>query len=252
MKRVHPSFDFSGNSMIMNQPSGGTISQTILLFFLRWLIKLLLCLEITGLENIPTAGPVIIIINHIAFLDPLMVCAISPRLVIPLTKKEAFDSLLWGPLLKLYGAIPVQRGGADTRAIKSTLQVLKQNGVILMAPEGTRSLTYQLQPAKEGVAMIALRSEAAIVPIGIIGTHQIKAHWLKLKCAPVQLTVGQPFRLRLTSTNGRAHRAEMVAMTQELMVRLAQQLPPEFRGVYNPLEEVREIYLIPAQDNAPL
>jgi 1-acyl-sn-glycerol-3-phosphate acyltransferase len=238
--------------MTTNQPSGCTISQTILLFLLRRLINLLLRLEITGLENIPTAGPVIIIINHIAFLDPLMVCAISPRLVIPLTKKEAFDSLLWRPILKLYGAISLQRGEADTRAIKSTLQVLKQNGVILMAPEGTRSPTYQLQPAKEGTAMVALRSEAAIVPIGITGTHQIKAHWLKLKCAPVQLTVGQPFRLRLTSTNGRAHRAEMVAMTQEIMYRLAQQLPPEFRGVYKHPEEVREIYLVPAQDNAPL
>lgn len=209
-------------------------------------MKLLLRLELTGLENIPATGPVIVIINHIAFLDPLMVCGVSPRLVIPLAKKEAFDSLLWRPFLKLYGAIPVQRGEGDTRAVKAALQVLKHNGVILMAPEGTRSPTYQLQPGKDGVTLIALRGEAAIVPIGITGTHRIRAYWAKLKRAPVQLTVGPPFRLHATSAKSRIQRTETAAMTQEIMHRLARQLPPEFRGVYHNLEEATELYLRPA------
>jgi 1-acyl-sn-glycerol-3-phosphate acyltransferase len=210
-------------------------------------MKALLRLEVTGLENMPATGPVVIIINHIAFLDPLMVCAMSPRLVIPLAKKEAFDSFLWWPFLKLYGAIPVQRGEADTRAVKAALQLLRQQGVILMAPEGTRSTTYQLQPGKEGAAMIALRGEAVIVPVGITGTHQIKAHLTRFKRAPVRLAVGRPFRLHSTSANGRSHRAETAAMTQELMYRLARQLPPEFRGVYANLEAATETYLRPSE-----
>ncbi|MCL4299830.1 MAG: 1-acyl-sn-glycerol-3-phosphate acyltransferase [Anaerolineae bacterium] len=230
----------------MSPPTFSPI-QKIFLSLLSLLMKALLRLEVIGLENIPAAGPVVIIINHIAFLDPLMVCAVSPRLVIPMAKKEAFDSFLWRPFLKLYGAIPVQRGEADTKAVKAALQFLRQQGVILMAPEGTRSITYQLQPGKEGAAMIALRGEAVIVPIGITGTHQIRANLARFKRAPVRLVVGRPFRLRSTSANHRSHRSETAAMTQELMYRLARQLPPEFRGVYANLEEATEAYLRPVE-----
>lgn len=225
--------------------------QKIFLRLLNLLMKVLLRLEVTGLENIPAAGPAVIIINHIAFLDPLIVCAVSPRLVIPMAKKEAFDSLLWRPFLKLYGAIPVQRGEGDTRAVKAALQTLKQQGAILMAPEGTRSPTYQLQPGKEGAAMIALRGTAVIVPIGITGTHRIKAHLTRLQRAPVRLVVGPPFRLRSTSAQGRSHRAETLAMTRELMYRLAGQLPPEFRGVYADLHEATTVHLMPLEGVSP-
>lgn len=226
--------------------------QTIFLRFLRLLMRLLLRLEVSGLENIPPAGPVVIIINHIAFFDPLMVCALSPRLVIPMAKKEAFDSLLWRPFLKLYRAIPVQRGEGDTRAVKAALQTLKQQGVILMAPEGTRSPTYQLQPGKEGAAMIALRGEAVLVPVGITGTHRIKTHLVRFKRAPVRLAFGPPFRLHSASGQGRSRRAETAAMTQELMYRVAGQLPPEFRGVYADLHQATSVYLTPIETASPI
>jgi 1-acyl-sn-glycerol-3-phosphate acyltransferase len=113
-----------------------------------------------------------------------------------------------------------------------------------MAPEGTRSPTYELQPGKEGAALIALRSEATIIPIGITGTHQIKANLTKLQRAPVRLVVGPPFRLRSTSASGRVARTETAAMTQAIMHRLARQLPPEFRGVYSRLKETTEIFLV--------
>jgi 1-acyl-sn-glycerol-3-phosphate acyltransferase len=230
--------------MPQHYSSRPSLAQKIVVRVLQLLMKLLLRLEASGLENIPATGPVIIVINHIAFLDPLMVCGVSPRLVIPLAKREAFDSLLWRPFLTVYGAIPVQRGEADTRAVRAALKVLKHNGAILMAPEGTRSPTYELQPGKEGAALIALRSEATIVPIGITGTHQIKANLTKLQRAPVRLVVGPPFRLRSTSASGRVARTETAAMTQAIMHRLARQLPPEFRGVYSRLKETTEIFLV--------
>ncbi len=201
----------------------------MLVGLLRLALKLLLRLEVTGLEHIPASGPLIIIINHIAFLDPLMVLGVSPRLMIPLAKKEAFDSPLWGPLLRLYGAIPVNRGQADLRAIKAALQVLQNQGAILMAPEGTRSHSHQLQPAKEGAALIACRSGAAVVPVGITGTPQITTCWRKLRRAPVQLTIGPP----LTFSRGGLSRPNLAAITQTLMLHLARQLPAQFRGVYS-------------------
>lgn len=223
------------------------LRQKFLIGLLRLLIKLLLRPEVTGLEHIPVSGPLIIIINHIALLDPLMVCGVSPRLVIPMAKKEAFDSPLWGPLLKLYDIISVDRGEADLRAIKSALHILQHKGAILMAPEGTRSPTYQLQPAKEGAAMLAYRSKAIIVPVGVIGAQHVKAYWFKLRRAPIHLAVGKPFRLHSASTQGRASRAELAQMTEELMLRLAQQLPPEFRGVYDQPEAAHEVYIVPVE-----
>lgn len=223
-----------------------TLSQKFILWLLRLLVKLLLRLEINGLENIPSTGPVIMIINHITLFDPVMVCAASPRLVIPMAKKEAFNSV-WGPFLKGYNAIAVHRGEGDIKAVKSALRVLQHNGAVLLAPEGTRSSNHQMQPGKEGAIMLALRSGASLVPIGVTGTERIKTYWTHLKRAPVQLSIGQPFRLDPGSDNGRVSRAEMAAMTQEVMYRLARQLPAAYRGVYCHLEQATEIFLSPPE-----
>jgi 1-acyl-sn-glycerol-3-phosphate acyltransferase len=229
-----------------------TLNQKILLGLLRLLLHVLLRVETTGLENIPGSGPVIIIINHIAFLDPVVVCGIAPRLIIPMAKKEAFDSVWLGPLLRAYGAIPVQRGEADLRAIKSTLHMLAQGSAILMAPEGTRSPNYQLQPAKEGAALIALKSGAIVVPVGVTGTQCSQAHWLKFKRPPVQISIGKPVRLRATATSGRVSRAQLSLIAQELMHRLARQLPPEFQGIYGHEDMVTESYLLPVEEQPSL
>jgi 1-acyl-sn-glycerol-3-phosphate acyltransferase len=200
-------------------------------------MKLLLRVEVTGLHHVPLTGPLLIIINHIAFLDPVLVCGAWPRPVTPMAKKEALDLFFFGLFVKIYGTIPVHRGEADLQAIKSALQLLKQGEAVLVAPEGTRSPTYQLQSGKGGAVMLALHSGATLIPAGITGAHQIKAHWLKLKRPPIRLAIGPPFRLHPTSPTGRVPRAELTAMTHEAMFRLAAQLPAEFRGVYSNLEE---------------
>jgi 1-acyl-sn-glycerol-3-phosphate acyltransferase len=224
----------------------GTL-RNIMLWLLRLLMRLLLRFEITHVENVPPTGPLVIIINHIAFLDPVMVLGSFPRLVIPMAKQETFKLFILGWLSKTYGTIFVRRGELDLNAIKTALQVLKNDGVVLVAPEGTRSPSHQMQEAKEGAAMLALRSGATIVPIGVTGTHRVKDSWLKLQRAPVRLTVGTPFCLRSPDNHRRANRAELAVMTQEMMYRLAALLPEEFRGVYHNLEAATEKYLIAHQ-----
>lgn len=232
-------------TMALNDPSGSAIGRWLQMVVLRVLMWLITRFEIMGLENIPATGPVVIIINHIAFLDPVMVFGSVPRLVVPMAKSEAFTLPVWGLFMKIYGAIPVRRGEVDMNAIKHALQVLKRGEIILMAPEGTRSRTHQMQPARDGATMLALRSGAPIVPIGVTGTHWVKAHWLRLKRPPIRLSVGKPFRVQLPSSgNGRFSRQEISAITQEAMYRLAAQLPPEFRGVYGNSEEAPESYLV--------
>jgi len=120
------------------------------------------------------------------------------------------------------------------QSVKSALRILKQGGAVLLAPEGTRSRTYQLQRAKDGAVILALRSNAQILPVGVTGTQRVKTHLLKLKRPPLTFSIGKPFRVEeLTSNNSRPSRQEIGTMTTQMMCRLAAQLPPEYRGVYS-------------------
>jgi 1-acyl-sn-glycerol-3-phosphate acyltransferase len=174
---------------------------------------------------------------------------IRPRLmaISGVANVAIWDLFIWGPISKIYGAIPVKRGEADLQAIKSALRVLKNGGLVLLAPEGTRSPTYQMQAGKEGAALIALRSGATIVPVGVVGTHQVKDYWFSFKRAPVRLSVGKPFCVRPQPANGRRQRGELEAITHEMMYRVARELPIEFRGVYGDVDQATRAYLTPLE-----
>jgi 1-acyl-sn-glycerol-3-phosphate acyltransferase len=233
--------------MALNDPTGNAMGRWLELTVLRGLMKLSR-VEWTGFDNIPRTGPLIFIINHIAFQDPVMILGSLPRRTIPFAKVEAFDSGIWSFLMRVYGTIPVRRGEVDMGAIKSALRILKNGGAILLAPEGTRSRNYQLQPGKDGATILALRSGAPIVPIGVTGTHRIVAHFKQLKRPPVHFSVGKPFCLRRRDTgNRRPTREEISGMTREAMYRLAAQLPPEFRGVYRDVDDVTFQHAVPSE-----
>lgn len=206
-------------------------------FFNLWLrfgYWLLLRLKVDGLENVPDQGPVILIINHVSFLDPFVVAASMPRLVTAMSKIENFSIPLWGLVFKLYGAIPVRRGEVDRQALKQALEVLKGDTMLLMAPEGTRSRQRALQKAHNGLAYIAHRSGAAVVPVAITGTPGFSGNIKRLRRTPVNIRLGAPFYLRADTR--RLEREAMGAMTTEAMYQLAALLPAEYRGVYADLE----------------
>jgi len=221
--------------------------QRIFLFLLRVLMKLLLRCEVSNTENVPRSGPVVVIINHVGWLDPLAASGSFPRIVVPMAKQEIFSWFFAGWVMRTYRAIPVKRDGVDAGAVKSALRVLKQGGVLLLAPEGTRSRNCQLQPGKDGAVVLALRTNAAIVPVGVTGTQLVESHWKRLRRAPIRLSIGKPFRLRPSSANGQGRRDDTEAMTREVMYRLARQLPEAWRGVYANAEEATEIYLVSAE-----
>ena len=222
-------------------PLGRKISQIILAI----LIRLFLRVQLTDSENIPPTGPAIIVINHISILDPVVVCNALAQRVIPLAKKEAFSVPIIGFLMKLYGTIPVQRGEADLLAIKTALRVLKTGKFLLLAPEGTRSPTHQLQPAKEGAVIFALRSGAPIIPIGVAGTEAFVPHLFRLQRAPIYISVGKPFYLARSRNRARLKRNETAEMLGEVMYRLAAQLPEPYRGVYAKRHGATETHILP-------
>ncbi len=185
---------------------------------------------VTGLENLPAAGPYIVYYNHIAFVDPLVIMAYLPIHTTPLAKVEAFHYPLIGWLPRSWGAIPVHRGETDKRAIRLTLSALAAGEVVLIAPEGTRNPA--MQRAKPGLAYFALRCDVPLVPAAIDGTQgyptfPLLPRWWQEPRAQVRF--GRPFRLR-----GPRHAttAQLQAMTDEAMLVLAELLPPHRRGVY--------------------
>jgi len=201
---------------------------------LRVLYFVLFKLEVSGKENAPPTGPLILMINHIDALDPFIVVGVFPRPITPMAKIEIFDIPLVGFLSRAYGAIPVQRGQVDTRALRRSLQVLREGGALLIAPEGTRSPNHSLQQGKDGMALIAARTHASIIPVGIVGTEHAGHYWRSLRRVPVRITIGRPFRL---DPGGEPLRRRLLrTMTNEAMYQLAATLPPTYRGIYGDID----------------
>jgi 1-acyl-sn-glycerol-3-phosphate acyltransferase len=208
---------------------------------LRLLFKVLLKLEIVGLENVPPDGLLILMISHTNFLDPVLAGGLMPREVVMMSKVENFGHPIMGVLVRLYGAFPVRRGEVDLWAIRRSLEVLDNGEVLLMAPEGTRSGHGRLQKGHDGMTFIALRADAPILPIAIIGGERFWSHLSKLRRTPIKIVIGKVFRF--SPGWERIRRATMSKMTEEAMYQLASLLPPERRGVYSDLDSATEKYL---------
>jgi 1-acyl-sn-glycerol-3-phosphate acyltransferase len=191
--------------------------------------------EVSGKENVPPTGPLIVMINHIHALDPYVVVAVFPRPVTAMAKIEVFDVPIFGFLTRAYGVIPIQRGQVDMHAVRRSLEVLQAGGALLIAPEGTRSPTNSLQQGKEGMAFIAARTGAPVIPVGVTGTEDAESCWRRLRRVPVRVSIGKPFRLDAGDEPPR--RRVLRAMTDEAMYQLAAILPPEYRGVYGDIDE---------------
>lgn len=199
------------------------IAKTILHLLTRW--------QVRGRENVPGQGPVLIVANHLNLADPPLLGVSIRRRVTFMAKEELFRSRLSNYLMCSLGAFPVHRGQLDRKALRQASQVLAEGRALAMFPEGTRSKNTQLQLAYSGSALIALRSDVPILPIGISGTEKMKgAGWL-LRRPRITVNIGHPFHL--PSANGKLTSAELAKLTNYTMERIAELLPPEYRGNYS-------------------
>jgi 1-acyl-sn-glycerol-3-phosphate acyltransferase len=207
----------------------------VLRFLLRYIGFTLLAKvnRVEGQENIPESGPAILMINHIAFIDPIVVLHVTKRDIIPMAKIEVYDYPVVGIFPHLWGVIPVRREEVDRRAIQQSLEVLRAGELVLVAPEGTRGPT--LKQGKEGIAYLASRSEAPIIPVAVDGTIGFPA--LRFTGAwrgpGAYVQFGRPFRFR--PEYQRAGRDQLRLMTDEAMYILSALLPPHRRGYYSDL-----------------
>ena len=130
-------------------------------------------LRAEGLQNIPKEGPVIVAPNHVSYLDPPAVACGITRMLRFMAKEELFRGI-FGRLISSLGSFPVKRGEGDTDAMRKAFTALEEGCAVIVFPEGTRGDGVRMLPINKGVALMAKRTGALILPVGVTGTHVIK------------------------------------------------------------------------------
>lgn len=165
--------------------------------------------HITGRENVPESGPVLLVSNHLSGFDTILIPSFAPRKVQFLAKASLFSSGLGRWFFTRIGAVPVYReaSSAAQAALDSGRRVLAAGNVFAVFPEGSRSRDGRLYRGKPGAAWLALETGAAVVPVGLIGTsRKFTGHrWPRGRA---QIKYGQPldFSALAALPGGRARR----------------------------------------------
>lgn len=170
-------------------------------------------------ERMPQQGPVIVVSNHVGFLDGPVVFVLAPRPLRFLVKRSYFSSA-WGVFLRATGQIPIDQHSADREALAAARQVLAEGGGLGIFPEGTRG-SGAVETAQQGAAFLAQATGARIVPVAVLGTKGAggrRDSWPKLR-APVRVVVGHPFTLEKHRAVPGRERLRLA--TEELRSRLA-------------------------------
>jgi 1-acyl-sn-glycerol-3-phosphate acyltransferase len=217
------------------------MSHLITRLLLGPLVRLLFRPIVTGRENIPAQGPVIVASNHLSFIDSVLIWLMAPRPVVFLTKAEYFQGRgVTGRLTRwaftTLGAVPVQRGThrAAQSALEAARQVLDEGGAFGIYPEGTRSLDGRLYRGRTGVAWLALATRAPVVPVALTGTDRIQPVGARFP-RPHRVTVrfGTPLHFAEPSGASAPSARARRAVTDEIMQAIEQLSGQERAPGYN-------------------
>lgn len=211
------------------------LTRMLVFTFARW--------EIIGREHVPSTGPLVVISNHLHLLDPPLLTACCDRRLHPMAKRELFELPVIGWYLWSYGAFPVRRFSADIGALRAARTLLRDGGVVLMFPEGTRSHGEGMRAALPGAAMVAMLANALVLPVAITGTEQVRLPgvffaWARGARPRIRVAIGEPFHL----TASGADAASTEQATDDMMRHIAALLPEAYRGAYGAGSQGRVIF----------
>jgi 1-acyl-sn-glycerol-3-phosphate acyltransferase len=188
---------------------------------LAWVVmRLAFGLRSRGAEHVPAKGPVLLVANHVSFLDPPLVGGAAPRPLTFLAKAELFRVPLFGGLIRRLNAQPLRREGGDAGALRAALRVLKRGGALLVFPEGTRGEGDILGPAKPGAGMLAVLGGAPVIPVYVSGSGRAWPRGRRFpRRANVTVTFGSPLSL---AVGGHASRKDdYEAVSRQMMSAIA-------------------------------
>jgi 1-acyl-sn-glycerol-3-phosphate acyltransferase len=207
------------------------LSQRLLISSLKTLTNLICRIDAREVDKIPLTGPLIIYTNHVNLLEiPILYTRFQPRRLRGMILARRWDNPILRKLLDIAEAIPLRRGEADITAIHKGMQALERGEIVGIAPEGTRSYDGQLQRAHPGVVLLALHSQAPLLPLAFYGAENFKENLSRLRRSDFHIRVGVPFRL--DDRGERVSRQVRQAMVDEMMLQLAVLLPPSYLGYY--------------------
>ena len=187
--------------------------------------------RVSGRENVPPMGALIVVANHRSNFDPSLLSTSLPRRIRFLAKEEIFRHPAARWFLRSYGAHPLNRGAVDVGAYRWALDELAHDRVIVLFPEGTRA-RGAMKKAKPGVARIALKTQAPILPVGITGTEPLGSVMRVFNpTGELRVNIGTVFTA--PNIEGRLDKELLDSITSMIMQRVAALLPPDQRGVYS-------------------
>jgi 1-acyl-sn-glycerol-3-phosphate acyltransferase len=220
-----------------------TLAYQVVTSTIKGLTRFLCQVDDAQLSRVPERGPLIIVTNHVNFLElPLIYTHLQPRPVTGFAKAENVRNPLFGPLLfGLWGGIPLHRGEADVAALRRALRALEAGQILAVAPEGTRSGHGRLQRGHPGIVWLALRSGAPLLPVACYGGELFWRNLTRLRRTDFRIVVGRPFLLK--ADGAKVTRQVRRQMADETMYQVAALLPLAYRGVYSNLEAATETYL---------
>lgn len=209
---------------------------------IKQITRILCRIDDTQLERVPIHGPLIMVSNHINFLDiPLLYTHLLPRSITGFAKSETWDNPAMAYLFNLWKAIPIRRGEADLNALRRGLNALQEGKIVAIAPEGTRSNHGCLQKAHPGVVFIAMESGAPLLPVVYYGGEKIHHNIRNLRRTDFHISVGRQFYVEASGI--KINRQIRQQITDEIMYQIAALLPQEYRGHYSNMNLATEHYL---------
>src|SRR5690349_15233540 len=208
---------------------------------IRLLMKLIADIEVNGIEKLPT-GNVIVAANHLGRLDTAALLCILDRedIIMPVAEKYK-NHPLWGAIGRAANAVWLNRFEADYSAFRQILDRMKKGGLLVIAPEGTRSKTEALQEAKMGVAFLASKSGYPVLPVAVTGTEDrlIVENLKRFRRSKITATAADLLTIDIPKGKGREE--AMSQATDEIMCQIAAILPENYRGVYADYPRVKEL-----------
>lgn len=201
---------------------------------LRLIIRIIAATDTSELSSIPKEGPLILVFNHVNFLEvPLLYLRLKPRKIHYLAKSETWNNPFMGWMADNWQSVSVKRGMNPLDGFRSAGEFLEKGEILLISPEGSRSEDGILRKGRDGTAIIALQNDALIIPVGHTGAEKIRTNLRHFKRTSVKYRVGKPFKL-----NGNHHpeKEQRQQLTDAIMHELARLLPPEQRGIYRDME----------------
>jgi len=205
------------------------------------MMRLIVDIEIYGIEKMPE-GNFIAAANHLGRLDTAALLCIMDRedIIMPVAEKYK-NHPLFGAIGRSANAIWLNRFDADYSALRQILDRMKLGGMLVIAPEGTRSKTEALQVGKMGVAFLASKSGYPVMPVAITGTEDraIVENLKHFRRSKIVVTGGDPFLIDIPKGKGRED--AMRDATDEIMCRIGAMLPEKYRGVYAEHPRLKEL-----------